>query len=75
MHKNTYCTIETRQRMSEAHRGKSYKTRGYILDNRRTEPQYFSTLVEICDFLGYKKGRGFKMGNAYRGWIITRCSK
>lgn len=71
MRKNTHCTIETRKRMSEAHKGKG---KGYWLDNRRTEPLYFDTLAEVCDFLDYKNIRGFKMGNAYHGWIITRKS-
>lgn len=72
MRKFTHCTVETKKKMSEAHKGKIYNTRGYWLDNRRTEPLYFSTLAEVCEFLGYKNIRGFKMSNAYHGWIITR---
>lgn len=74
MRKNTHCTFETKKKMSEAHKGKSYKTQGYVLDNRRTELLYFDTLAEVCDFLDYKNIRGFKMGNAYHGWIIARKS-
>ena len=72
MRKDTHCTVETRKRMSEAHKGKG---EGYVLDNRRTEPLYFNTLAEVCEFLGYKNIRGFKMGNAYHGYIITKSSK
>lgn len=72
MRKDTHCTVETRKKMSEAHKGKHYKTQGYVLDNRRTKPLYFNTLAEVCDFLGYKNIRGFKMGNTYHGYIITK---
>lgn len=71
MRKDTHCTVETRKKMSEAHKGKG---KGYVLDNRRTEPLYFNTLAEVCEFLGYKNIRGFKMGNAYHGYIITKSS-
>lgn len=75
MRKGTHCTVETRKRMSEAHKGKRYETSSvYVLDNRRTELIYLNTLAEVCDFLGYKNIRGFKIGNAYHGWIITRKS-
>lgn len=76
MRKSTHCTVETRKKMSEAHKGKHYKSKViYVLDNRRTEPLYFNTLAEVCEFLGYRNIRGFKMGNAYHGYIITKSSK
>lgn len=79
MRKDTHCTVETRKKMSEAHKGKHYRARDYqsvyILDNRRTEPLYFNTLAEVCEFLGYRNIRGFKIGNAYHGYIITKSSK
>ncbi len=75
MRKDTHCTIETRKKMSFAHKGKHYKTSGYVLDNRRTETLYFNTLAEVCEFLGYRNIRGFKMGNAYHGYIIAKSSK
>lgn len=72
MRKDTHCTVETRKRMSEAHKGKG---KGYVLDNRRTEPLHFNTLAEVCEFLGYKNIRGFKMGNTYHSYIITKSSE
>lgn len=76
MRKDTHCTVETRKKMSEAHKGKHYRARDhqsvYVLDNRRTEPIYLNTLAEVCEFLGYRNIRGFKIGNAYHGYIITR---
>ena len=72
MRKDTHCTVETRKKMSEAHKGKG---KGYVLDNRRAEPLHFNTLAEVCEFLGYKNIRGFKMGNAYHGYIITKSHK
>lgn len=69
MRKDTHCTVETRKKMSEAHKGKG---KGYVLDNRRTELLHFNTLAEVCEFLEYKNIRGFKMGNAYHGYIITK---
>lgn len=73
MTKGLYCTVETKKKMSEAHKGKHYKSNViYILDNRRTDLLYFNTLAEVCKFLGYKNVRGFKSGNAYRGYIFTK---
>lgn len=72
MRKGSHVSEEARKKMSEAHKGKQRSTKGYMLDNRRDEPQYFRTLAEVCEFLGYRNIRGFRMGNAYHGWIITK---
>ena len=72
MRKGSHVSEETRKRMSEAHKGKVYKTKGYVLDNRRSEPITLQTLKEVCEFLGYKGVRGFKSGNAYHSWIVTK---
>lgn len=49
-------------------------SRIYILDNRRTDLLYFTTLAGVCKFLGYKNIRGFKPGNAYRGYIFYKTN-
>lgn len=67
MRKGSHASEETRKKMSETHTGRG---KGYVLDNRRDEPLVLQTLREVCEFLGYKNVRGFKSGNAYRGWII-----